>query len=124
MSQRVRNRLIEMSMLLLLGLAAAMLMPRANAGMIASDAAQAAAQPPQDERGRVKAMLAARPEIAGELQKLGIAPANAAARVDAMTDEEVRTLAGRLDALPAGGAISNEQLLLIIIIVLLVIIIV
>jgi hypothetical protein len=122
MSQRVRNRLIELSMLLVLGLAAAMLMPRANAGMIATDAAQAAAQP-ADERGRVKAMLAARPEVAQELQKLGIAPGNAAARVDAMTDEEVRTLAGRLDALPAGGAISNEQLLLIVIIVLLVIII-
>jgi hypothetical protein len=122
MSQRVRNRLIELSMLLVLGLAAAMVMPRANAGMIASDAAQAAAQP-ADERGRVKAMLA-RPEVAQELQKLGIAPGNAAARVDAMTDEEVRTLAGRFDALPAGGAISNEQLLLIIVIVLLVIIII
>jgi hypothetical protein len=109
-------------MLLVLGLAAAMVMPRANAGMIASDAAQAAAQP-ADERGRVKAMLA-RPEVAQELQKLGIAPGNAAARVDAMTDEEVRTLAGRFDALPAGGAISNEQLLLIIVIVLLVIIII
>jgi hypothetical protein len=121
MSQRVRNRLIEISMLLLLGLAAAMVMPRANAGMIASDAVQA---PVQDERGRVKAMLAARPEVAKELQKLGITSENAAARVDAMTDEEVRVLASRLDALPAGGAISNEQLLLIIIIVLLVVIII
>jgi len=122
MSQRVRNRLIELSMLLVLCLAAAMVMPRANAGMIASDAAQAAAQP-ADERGRLKAMLA-RPEVVKQMEKMGIAPGTAAARVDAMTDAEVRTLAGRLDALPAGGAVSNEQLLLIIVIVLLVIIII
>jgi hypothetical protein len=122
MSQRVRNRLIELSMLLVLGLAAAMVMPRAEAGMIASDAAQAAAQP-ADERARLKALLA-RPEVAKEMQKMGIAADRAAARVDAMSDEEVRSLAGRLDALPAGGALSNEQLLLIIVIVLLVIIII
>jgi hypothetical protein len=58
------------------------------------------------------------------MQKMGIAADRAAARVDAMSDEEVRSLAGRLDALPAGGALSNEQLLLIIVIVLLVIIII
>jgi len=119
MSQRVRNRLIEISMLLLLGLAAAMVMPRANAGMIASDAVQA----PQDERARVKALLA-RPEVAQELKKMGIEATDALKRVDAMSDAEVTQLAGRLDALPAGGAISNEQLLLIIVIVLLVIIII
>ena len=89
--------------------------PLARAGMIPSDAA---VQPGSD-RERVKAMLQ-RPEVAKELQKMGIAPADAESRVKAMSDGEVAQLAGRLDALPAGGALTNEELLLIIVIVLLV----
>jgi hypothetical protein len=53
---------------------------------------------------------------------MGIAPRDALGRVDAMSDEEVLQLAGRLDAALAGGQITNEQLLLIIIIILLLII--
>jgi hypothetical protein len=53
---------------------------------------------------------------------MGIAPRDAAARVDAMADAEVLQLAGRLDAALAGGQVSNETLLLIIVIVLLLII--
>lgn len=70
----------------------------------------------------MKALLE-RPELAKALQKMGIAPRDAAARVDAMADGEVLQLAGRLDAALAGGQITNEQLLLIIIIVLLLVII-
>ena len=51
---------------------------------------------------------------------LAAAPADAAARVQAMSDGEVAQLAGRLDNLPAGAAITNDELLLIIIIILLV----
>jgi uncharacterized integral membrane protein len=32
-----------------------------------------------------------------------------------MTDEEVRTLAGRIDALPAGGAFTDWQWVMIIV---------
>ena len=113
-----RNRVIELSVVLLLGLAAALAMPRAYAGMISTDAVQA----PDGERDRVKAMLA-RPEVAREMQKMGIAPGDAAARVNAMSDAEVRTLAGRFDAMPAGGALSTQEWLLIILVILLVIII-
>ena len=88
----------------------------AYAGMISSD--QAIAQPPSD-RERVQRLLA-RPEVQQELEKHGLAPADAAARVQAMSDSEVTQLAGRLDSLPAGAAITNDELLLIIIIVLLV----
>ena len=84
--------------------------------MISSD--QAIAQPPSD-RERVQQLLA-RPEVQQELEKHGLAPADAAARVQAMSDSEVAQLAGRLDSLPAGAAISNDELLLIIIIILLV----
>jgi hypothetical protein len=86
-----------------------------HAGLIPSDAAIKAS----GDRERVQAMLE-RPEVAAELQKMGIAPADAQARVQAMSDTEVAQLAGRLDALPAGGALTNQELLLIIIIVLLI----
>ena len=90
--------------------------PHAQAGLIASDATIKA---PASERERVKAMLA-RPEVAQELQKMGIASGDAAARVQAMSDSEVAQIAGRLGALPAGGVITNDELLLIIVIILLV----
>ena len=89
-------------------------LPQARAGMIDT---------PDVERERVKAMLE-RPEIKAEMQKMGVAPADAAARVDAMTAEEVRSLAGRLDSLPAGGRVSDQTLLIIIILILLIVIIV
>lgn len=88
----------------------------ARAGLISSD--DAIPQPPS-ERERVQSLLA-RPDVAQELEKMGIAPADAKARVQAMSDSEVAQVAGRLDSLPAGAAISNDELLLIIIIVLLV----
>ena len=75
------------------------------------------------KRERVKEMLA-RPELAAQLEKRGVSATDAAARVDAMTPEEVSQLAGRLDQLAAGGALSNQDLLLIIIVVLLVILII
>lgn len=40
-----------------------------------------------------------------------------------MNDAEVRQIAGRLDTLPAGGQMSNQNLLLLIVIILLLVII-
>jgi len=116
MIQRISKLLVKFSMLLAFGLAAVQLMPQAHAGLIAADEAQA-----QHERSRVRALIE-RPELAKALQKMGIAPQQAAARVDAMADAEVLQLAGRLDAALAGGQITNEQLLLIIVIILLLVI--
>ena len=118
MSQRMRNRLIEIFLMLALGLAAALAMPRGYAAMIGADAAQA-----QSERERVKGLLA-RPELAQQMEKFGVSPKDAAARVDAMSEEEVARLAGRLDAAIAGGAISNDQLIIILLLVLLLVIII
>jgi hypothetical protein len=115
MKQRILEVLSTFAFLTILGLAAAILTPRAYAGMIPTEQAQS-------DRAKVKDMLA-RPEVAKEMQKMGIAPEKAAARVDAMSDDEVRQLAGRLDALPAGGALSTEEWLLVIVAILLVIII-
>lgn len=53
-------------------------------------------------RDQVKGFLA-RAEARVELEALGVEPSAALARVDALSDEEVAQLAGRLDQLPAGG---------------------
>jgi hypothetical protein len=118
MKQRVLEALSTFALLTVLGLAAALVMPRAYADMIPTEQARQ----PMSEREQVKAMLA-RPEVVQEMQKMGIAPDKAAARVDAMNDAEVSQLAGRLNALPAGGALSTEEWLLVIVAILLVIII-
>jgi hypothetical protein len=94
-------------------MATVLTVPQAHAGMIGVE---------DSERERVKSMLE-RPELATQLEKMGVSAADARARVDAMTPEEVSQLAGRLDQLAAGGAISNQDLLLIIILLLLLIII-
>lgn len=61
--------------------------------------------------------LVQRPELATQMQALGVPPEQAAARVDAMTDAEVRTLAGKLGDLPAGGRLSNNDLILILVLI-------
>ena len=85
--------------------------PSVQAGMIGTD------QGVQSERERVKAALE-RPDVAQALKKMGVDAKDAAARVDAMSDGEVAQLSGAVDLLPAGGALSNEQLILILLLVL------
>jgi hypothetical protein len=121
MTQQLRKALIEAFSVLLVGAALALFIPQgARAGTIATEDALSAQQAVQD-RERIKALVA-RPELAQALEKLGIAPESARARVDAMSDAEVRTVAGKLDALPAGGALSNTDFLLVVIIVILVVV--
>ncbi len=48
-----------------------------------------------------------RSEVASQLQSLGLDPSTARDRVAAMSDEEVHSLAGRLDSLPAGAHTSG-----------------
>jgi hypothetical protein len=96
-----------------LTLALLLIAPQVQAGMIGTQ---------DSERERVKELVA-RPELAQELKKMGIAPEEIQGRIDAMTDEEVRSLAGRLNAVPAGGEITTQEWLLIIIVILLVILI-
>jgi hypothetical protein len=87
--------------------------PPAVAGMIGTDEAIPASQA-SAERARVKTLVA-RPEVARQLQALGVSPQNAAGRVDAMTNQEVHALANRIDSLPAGGNFTDFQWVMIII---------
>ena len=82
---------------------------QAQAGMIGTDQALGAAQ------AKVAAFID-RAEVASQLQLLGLSPQAAKERVAALTDAEVAGLAGRIDALPAGG---NSLLALIVVLVLL-----
>lgn len=76
----------------------------AHAGMIEADQVAAAA-PATGARDQVRGFIG-RSEVRNQLQSLGISPAAAQARVRAMTDAEVASIAGRIDRLPAGGLIS------------------
>jgi hypothetical protein len=73
----------------------------ASAGMIGTGEIHAYTA---TERDTVKNFLE-RKEVRERMQALGVDPAAAHARVDAMTDEEVSRIAGRIDQLPAGAGI-------------------
>ena len=81
-----------------------------QAGMIGTDQI---GQPSQADRGAVLSFVG-RSDVAGQLQALGIDPATAKDRVAAMTDDEVRYLAGRVHAMPAGGDLAGLLLLIVI----------
>ena len=76
-------------------------------GQVASSASQAA-------RGAVL-NLVGRSDVASQLQSFGLDPSTAKDRVAAMTDEELRYLAGRIDSMPAGADGAGILLLVILV---------
>jgi hypothetical protein len=58
----------------------------------------------QQNRAKITAAFE-RPEVQKELQKMGISPEEAQARVAALTDAETVSIAHQVDSLPAGGDI-------------------
>ncbi|MGQ0652539.1 MAG: PA2779 family protein [Betaproteobacteria bacterium] len=86
----------------------------AQAGMIGTEQALAAKT---DRAALVD--LVARADVSSRLQALGVDPAQARARIASMTEEEIASLAGQVDSLPA-GAISNGGAILLILLVALV----
>lgn len=53
------------------------------------------------DRARIAAFLD-RADVRQEMERMGVSPAEASARVDGLTDSEVQTIATRMDAMPAG----------------------
>ncbi len=100
-----------------IALVALMMARPAAAELIGTE--QAAGQPTPREQ---VLEIAKRPELASQLEALGIPAHQVEARVNAMTDAEVQALAGRLQAAPAGGNLTTTELLLIIILVVLIVI--
>lgn len=72
----------------------------ASAGMIGTDQVVRAA--PQGDRAHIAGLMS-RAEVTSQLQALGVDVEAAKARVAAMTDDEARSLAGKLQSLPAGA---------------------
>lgn len=95
MRKTTKNRFI--AGVLAATLAAGALPPQALADMVQTDAVATAAA-----RDRV-ALALARTEVQAQLTARGANPADVQTRVAALSDDEVASLAGRLDALPAGG---------------------
>ncbi|MGH8660839.1 MAG: PA2779 family protein [Burkholderiales bacterium] len=91
------SKRVVSGVLIVCTLGAGMPLP-ASAGIIATDQVATSA-----ERDRVKDFLD-RAEVRQRLQALGVDPAAARARVDALSDPEIATLVGEMDRLPAGGS--------------------
>jgi len=95
----------------------AMPLGAARAGLVTTDTLIAGGVV-AGERARVRQFIL-RDDVAGQMRGLGVDPAEAAARVDGMTDDEVRQIAGRIDTLPAGqdalGVIVGAAVLIFIV---------
>ena len=84
----------------------------AQAGMIGTD--QAVTSSSQADRGTVMSFVS-RGDVTSQLQTMGLDPATAKDRVAAMTDDEVRYIAGKIEAMPVGAGGSGLLLLIIIV---------
>ena len=84
----------------------------ANAGMIGTDHVASVAS--QADRNTVLQFLG-RADVTSELQALGVDAASAKDRVAAMTDQEVRSLADRIQSMPAGADSTGTIILLVVI---------
>jgi hypothetical protein len=81
----------------------------AFAGIVSTDQAASGA-----ERERVRGFLD-RVEVRDRLQSMGVDADAARARVDALTDDEAKDLASRIDQLPAGGDVLGVVFVIFII---------
>ncbi|MDP2761930.1 MAG: PA2779 family protein [Sideroxyarcus sp.] len=95
---RVTSRVLIAGMLSL-----SLPMQSAYAATVGTDQVASSAQS-QSERARISSFLE-RADVRQAMQNQGIDAVAAQARVAALTDEEVQTVAGKLDTLPAGGDI-------------------
>ena len=77
----------------------------------------------QSDRDRVRAFLE-RKDAEKQMKALGVAPDVAKQRVDAMTDEEVRVVAAKIDSLPAGAALSETDWIIVLLLFILLLIVI
>ncbi|HBX55986.1 PA2779 family protein [Pseudomonas sp. UBA2684] len=93
----------------------------AQAGMISTQDVLSE-QNTQANRDKVSEFLN-RASVQEKLQVMDVPAALASSRVDALTPAEVATLAQRIDALPAAGALSGNDVIIILLVALLVVLI-
>ncbi|CAD5109688.1 PA2779 family protein [Zestomonas carbonaria] len=93
----------------------------AQAAMI-STGEVVASQQEQADRDKVREFLG-RASVEEQMKVLGVDAALARSRVDALTAQEVASLAQRIDTLPAGGALSGTDVIIILLVAILVVLI-
>ena len=76
----------------------------------------------QADREKIRAFLD-RADAVRSLKAMGVDAESAKQRVDAMTDSEVISLAGRIDSLPAGGDLGKSDIVIILLVAILVVLI-
>jgi hypothetical protein len=88
-------------------------MPSAQADMISSEQV-IAGHAAQLEREHLRKVFD-RQDVLAQLQARGVDAEAARARVDALTDDEIATINGKLDSLPAGGDIVGAVVFIFIV---------
>jgi hypothetical protein len=91
------------------------------AGIVATDELAAPNQVDMD-KAKVQAFMD-RADVKERLQALGVEESSAKDRVAAMNDQEVHAMAQKIDSMPAGGTLSNNELILILLIIILLLLI-
>lgn len=89
-------------------------LPLATAGMVGAEQ-MLSATTVQADRTVVTAALT-RADVTSQLQAMGVDPKLAQDRVAAMTNDEVHTLAGRINSLPAGAMWDGGWVVLLIVV--------
>ena len=82
----------------------------ATAGLIGMD--EVVTQQLSSERAKVSEFLA-RADVIEQLQQHGVTAQSAQERVGALTDNEVREIAGRIDSMPAGATAGGAAVIVI-----------
>lgn len=100
----ITGRILMLSMLSL-----SLPLQSVQAAMIGADKVTTSATQVQFDRARVQSLID-RDDVRAALQQEGIDTQTAHARVNALTDDEVQQLAGKLDQLPAGGDVLGVLL--------------
>ncbi len=100
--EKLRRLAKPVSHLVIVGLLMLSLpMPAAHAGIVGTEAVIGAAQVQQD-RERLRHVFN-RDDVKAQLLARGVDPSQVQARIDSLSDQEVQSLSGKLDQLPAGG---------------------
>jgi hypothetical protein len=107
---------------LLLAAFLALALAPARAELVSTDRLAADAKI-QADREKVQAFLQ-RADAERSLQALGVKPELAQQRVAALTNEEVAMIAGKIDSLPAGGALSTSDIIIILLVAILVVLVI
>jgi hypothetical protein len=86
------------------GLLASTVPAPVSARVVSTEEVLSRSTTPASDRATLDALLA-RDDVRAQLEALGVDPADARARVQALDDQDARELAARIDQLPAGSGV-------------------